>query len=139
MAFHESSISAPPYTPVQAGKTVILSISEGCIITADGREVRVLAQKWKVEMKDGRYAFRNLHSGMLLGLHFFGNVTAGVSEINEWELFVLDPVDGGYRFMVSNYWLWSNGFLLRPSLTNYLQSSSDEGHYTPISIQYIDS
>jgi hypothetical protein len=76
---------------------------------------------------------------MLLGLHFFGNVMAGVSEINKWELFVLDPVDGGYRFTVSNYWLWSNGFLLRPSLTNYLQSSSDEGHYTPISIQYIDS
>jgi hypothetical protein len=28
-------------------------------------------------MKDGRYGFRTLQSGMLLGLHIFGNVVAG--------------------------------------------------------------
>lgn len=40
-------------------------------------------------------------------------------------------------FKVSNYWLWSNGFLLRPSLTDRLQYSSGEGYYNPIYIEYV--
>lgn len=144
-ALLDTSTSAPQYTPVQAGRTVVLSVSQGCIITADGSDVRILpwesrdVQKWKIEMKDGRYAFRNLQSDMLLGLHISGNVYAAVSRINEWELFALDPVDGGYKFTVWNYWLWSRGYLVRPTLTNYLKSSSDESYYSPIDIEYVDS
>lgn len=144
MAMPESDTPVPQYTPVQEGKTAVLSVSQGCIITAEGREVGVLpwenrdVQKWKIEMKDGRYAFRNIHSGMLLGLHFFGNVVAGVPKINEWELFTLDPVDGGYKFTVHNYWLWSTGALLRPTLTNRLTYSSEGGSFSPINIEYVE-
>ncbi|KAJ0419600.1 hypothetical protein BJY00DRAFT_150970 [Aspergillus carlsbadensis] len=135
---------APPYTPVQVGKTCVLSVSQGCIITAVGREVGIRpwendrTQKWKIEMKDGRYGFRNLQSGNLLGFHVFGNVVAGVSKLNDWELFILDRVDGGYRFMTPHYWMWSEGFIVRPSLSERLVHSSDEGYYSPIEIEYVD-
>jgi hypothetical protein len=131
----------PPYTPIQAGQVVILAVSQGCIVTAVGREVRIRpwensnVQKWKVEAHEGRFGFRNLHSGMLLGVHFFGNVVAGVRQLNEWELFHLHPVEGGYRFTISNYWLWSSGVLVRPSLTDRLQYSSEQGYYSPIDIE----
>jgi hypothetical protein len=40
-------------------------------------------------------------------------------------------------FKVSNYCLWSNGFLVRPSLTSRLQYSSGESYYNPIYIEYV--
>lgn len=136
--------NTPPYTPVQDGKICVLSVSEGCIITVVDKEVRIRpwendrSQKWKIEMKDGRYGFRNLHNGNLLGFHFFGNIVAGVSKLNNWELFILDRVDGGYRFMTPYYWMWSDGFIVRPFLSDYLQNSSDGGYYSPIEIEYVD-
>lgn len=140
----EVSCEPPPYTPIQDGQVVVLSISQGCIITAVGREVRICPwennnlQKWKVEASKGRFGFRNIDSGMLLGVHFFGNVVAGVLRLNEWELFTLRPVEGGYRFTISNYWLWSTGVLVRPPLTDRLQYSSEQGNYSPIDIEILE-
>lgn len=135
--------NTPPYTPVQEGKICVLSVSQGCIITAKEREVEILpwenekTQKWKIETKNGLYGFRNLQNGNLLGFHFFGNVVAGVSELNNWELFVLDRVDGGYRFMTPSYWIWSEGYIVRRSLSARLENSSDRGYYSPIEIEYV--
>lgn len=119
------------------------SVSQGCIITAVEREVRILpwenvkTQKWKIEMADGCYGFRNLQNGNLLGFHVFGNVVAGVSKLNYWEMFALDRVDGGYRFMAPSYWLWSGGVIGRRLLSDRLQNSSGKGHYSPIKIEYV--
>jgi hypothetical protein len=134
----------PPYTPIQDGQVVVLSVSDGCIVTAIGREVRIRPwensnlQEWKVEAHEMRFGFRNLHSGMLLGVHFFGNVVAGEAQLNEWELFTLHPVEGGYKFTISNYWLFSTGPLVRPSLTDRLQYSSEQGYYSAIDIEIIE-
>lgn len=93
-----------------------------------------------MEDRDERWTlwFSKLAEWNLLGFHFFGNVVAGVSKLNNWELFILDPVDGGYRFMTPYYWMWSDGFIVRPSLRDYLQNSSDGGYYSPIEIEYVD-
>lgn len=135
--------NTPPYTPVQEGRICVLSVSQGCIITAKEREVEILpwendkTQKWKIEMKDRCYGFRNLQNGNLLGFHFFGNVVAGESKLNNWELFVLDRMDGGYRFMTPSYWIWSEGYIVRRSLSTRLENSSDRGYYSPIEIEYV--
>lgn len=133
----------PPYTTGQDGKVCILTIGEG-VITALGREVKVRlwenspTQKWKIETSDNRCAFRNLSTGRLLSIHVFGNITAGVYNLNEWELFTLEPVVGGYRFKAPNYWLWGQGFIVRPSLSDSLQISYQRTRYSPINLTYVD-
>lgn len=142
---YDDKHDTPPYSPVQVGKVCVLSVLENGIFTFLDRELRIrpwensLSQKWRIETQDGRFAFRNLHSGTLLGLHVSGNLTASVRKINEWELFTLDPMEGGYRFTVPNFWLWSKHYLVRPSLADYLKASEDIGYSTAIDIQYIDS
>lgn len=87
--YNEIDCQLPPYKPCQDGQIVILSVCQGSIVTALGKEVRIRPwedsnlQKWKVEEQEGRFGFRNLHSGMLLGVQFFGNVFAGKSHLNE--------------------------------------------------------
>lgn len=134
----------PPYTPGQVGKVCFLTLGGGGVITALGGEVRVRpwenssAQKWRIEAFGDRCGFRNLSCGRLLGIHFFGNVVVGAYSLNDWELFTLEPVEGGYRFRVSNYWLWSQGYIERPSLSDRLQCSHQDTLYSAINLTYVD-
>lgn len=101
---------------VKMGKFAF-SLGGGGVITAQGREVWIRpwennpTQRWRIEASNERCSFWNLSSGKLLSIHFFGNVVAGESDLNEWKLFTFELVEGGYRFNVSNYWLWSQGYM----------------------------
>lgn len=111
------AVNPPPYTPFQHGDVCTLAPDGGGVITALGREARIRpwerseTQKWRIEEFDDRCGFRNLSTGRLLSLHIFGNLSASVYELHDWELFILESVEGGFRFKVSNYWLQGRAFL----------------------------
>lgn len=124
---------------VKMGKFAF-SLGGGGVITAQGREVWIRpwennpTQRWRIEASNERCSFWNLSSGKLLSIHFFGNVVAGESNLNEWKLFTFELVESGYRFNVSNYWLWSQGLYVRPSLSDCLQFSRQSTHYSAINL-----
>jgi len=129
------------YTPPETGKACRLSLSGGGDLTVMGGDVKIRtwedtsAQKWTIEALDGYYGFRNMSSGKVLGVNFFGYVAGGTSELKEWEMFSFDTVDGGHRFKVR--FKDRECFLVRPSLEDHLKVSYEVGYSTPITITYI--
>jgi hypothetical protein len=78
-------------------------------------------QKWRVETRDGKFGFRNISSGSLLGVNGGGWVGAGTYELQDWEKFSLIPVVDGYRFTVDRWMGLTSLPLIRSGQQDYLE------------------
>jgi hypothetical protein len=132
---------APRYTPVQVHRMCALSVPGGGVITAFGDDLKIRpwenapSQRWKIKASNGAYSFRNMSSGKLFGVNIWECFSGYAQEINDWEKFSLESVEGGFRFKV--HFKNQECFLVRHSLKDFYQISNDENHFTPLDITYL--